>query len=36
MIAATETRTEQARSFCLQYEVHPDYVLTWAISPASK
>lgn len=35
MIAATETKTEQAQSFCLQYEVHPAYVLTWAISPAS-
>ncbi len=36
MIAATETKTEQAQSFCLQYEVHTDYVLTWVISPALK
>lgn len=36
MIAATETKTEQSQSFCLQYEVHTDYVLTWVISPALK
>jgi len=31
LIMATETKTDQTRSFRLHYEVHPDYVLTWAI-----
>lgn len=28
-ISVTETKTGQARTFLLQYEVHDDYVLTW-------
>ena len=36
VIAATETKTEQAQSFSLHYEVHPDFVLTWAIGNTSK
>lgn len=30
-IAAHETKTERTQLFNLQYEVHPDYVLTWTI-----
>lgn len=31
LIRAWETKTNKRRSFRLHYEVHPDYVLTWAI-----
>ena len=29
VITATESKTDQACSFTVHYEVHPDYVLTW-------
>ena len=31
IIKATETKTDGLQSFDVHYEVHPDYVLTWAI-----
>lgn len=31
VITATETKTERNRSFKINYEVHPEYVLTWVI-----
>lgn len=35
LITATETKTKQKQSFRLHYEVHPDYVLTWAIGSST-
>ncbi|OJV90938.1 MAG: hypothetical protein BGO34_21845 [Bacteroidia bacterium 44-10] len=29
IITATETKTDRNRTFKIDYEVHPDYVLTW-------
>lgn len=29
VITATETKTQHNRTFTIDYEVHPDYVLTW-------
>jgi len=31
IIKASETKTVGGQSFDVHYEVHPDYVLTWAI-----
>ncbi|HBG56830.1 4'-phosphopantetheinyl transferase family protein [Proteiniphilum sp. UBA1028] len=36
IMKATETKTKENRSFCLHYEVHPDYVLTWTVGNLSK
>lgn len=36
LIRAMESKTDQTRSFRLHYEVHPDYVLTWAIGDSQK
>lgn len=30
VLTATETKTNQSCTFVVHYEVHPDYVLTWA------
>lgn len=32
VINASETKTDENRKYQLQYEVHPDYVLTWGFS----
>jgi len=36
VIMATETKTELTQLFRLHYEVHPDYVLTWAVGNTLK
>lgn len=33
MFGAYETKTDAKNHFTIHYEIHPDYVLTWLISP---